>query len=71
MNDKTVLDQLRQRVENAVMSLRNELLASVVSSELLPVGDIRVKKTADGVAVKFIPKPTKADAKLDKGADES
>ena len=50
----SILDQLRLRVELAAKALRNDLLASNQADDVLPVGDITVETTDDGVVVKFV-----------------
>ena len=50
----TLLEQLRLRVELASKNLRNELLAANQADAVLPVGDITVEITDDGVIVHFV-----------------
>lgn len=64
-----ILDQLRQRVENAVVNLAHNLIANGDEGDMLPIGDIEVKETDDGVRVHFISKP-KPKSKI-KALDES
>ncbi len=71
--EMTTLDHLRQRVLGGTMNLRNEMIAAGTDDELLPVDKITVKKTSDGVTVRFIEKPVTRKDKLSvpKADDES
>jgi len=67
---KTTLDHLQQRMENAAVNLAHGLQNIDGFDDVLPIGDISVKQTADGVNVKFIQKP-KVASKAHKDVDES
>lgn len=51
------LDQLEARVKNAVDNLAKGMIAGGDTGDMLPLEDISVTKTSDGVTVKFIGKP--------------
>ena len=64
------LDHLEKRIYNSAVNLAHGLNNIVGFDDVLPIGDISVKKTADGVNVKFIQKPNAA-SKTIKDVDES
>lgn len=55
----STLDQLEQRVQGAIMALRNDMIAAKTDGDLLPYDDITTEKTDDGVTVKFVKKAEK------------
>ena len=67
----STLDHLENRVLNAVVNLAHGLEANGGHEDVLPIGNISVKQTADGVNVKFIEKPARSASKLSKDVDES
>ena len=66
----TLLEQLRIRVELASKNLRNELLAANQADDVLPVGDITVEITANGVIVQFVKEDKKPIVEKHKSASE-
>jgi hypothetical protein len=66
------LEQLRQRVENASIALAHEMAAAGTDADVLPIGNITVEPTSDGVVVRFVKKkPMKRSSKPAKIPDES
>lgn len=59
--------QLRQRVDAAIKNLRNEMIAAGIDDNILPVDEISVEITNDGVVVKFFKVETK---KVKKATDD-
>lgn len=64
------LEQLKQRVENAVRNLAMGMIAGGGGEDLLPIGDISVDQTSDGVVVKFVAK-VKAKRQTEPAPDKS
>ncbi len=67
----TILEQLRIRVELAAKNLRNELLSTNDADAVLPVGDITVEITANGVIVQFVKEDKKPIVEEPKFASEN
>ena len=66
------IEQLQQRVDNAVRGLFHEMTAAGDASGVLPLERITVERTATGVVVEFIESaPIKKSAKAEKAGDES
>ena len=68
MNDK--LDQLQRKVQIAVVSLAHELVNNDDAEGVLPIDEITVKQTIEGVVVKFMREAAKKP-KLVKPSNES
>ncbi len=65
------LEQLRQRVHNATVNLALGMAANGMDEGVLPIDEITVKKTPDGVVVKFVDTPVKRPKLRPKSLDES
>ncbi len=66
------LDQLGKIVANVARGLAVEMMAAQTDKDVLPLDEIVVEKTADGVKVKFIQRPSaKKAAKVLPRLDES
>lgn len=68
----TALDQLQILVSKVARGLALEMATAKTDQDVLPIDNITVEKTADGVTVKFVQKPAlKKSPRPVKGGDES